>query len=137
WGLDPLGLAARAGVGDAVIWEQHAPMHDLAHLYRAATAFVLPSEHEGFSLTIPEAMACGAPVIAFDHAALEGGLRDAVLLAEPQIREGLAAALKATALDEDLRKRLHARSLACAARFGWEKTARSTLDILARAAGLR
>ncbi|MCB1022046.1 MAG: glycosyltransferase, partial [Acidobacteria bacterium] len=51
WGLDPLGLAARAGVGDAVIWAPHAPMHDLAHLYRAATAFVLPSEHEGFSLT--------------------------------------------------------------------------------------
>ncbi|MEZ5364375.1 MAG: glycosyltransferase family 1 protein [Bryobacterales bacterium] len=136
WGLDPVGVAARAGVSDAVIWAPHAPMEDLAHLYRAATAFVLPSEHEGFSLTIPEAMACGTPVIAFDHAALEGGLREGVLLAEPQTREGLASALKATALDEDLRKRLHARSLGCAAGFRWETTARKTMQILARAAGL-
>jgi glycosyltransferase involved in cell wall biosynthesis len=136
WGIDPAGMARAAGVADSVIWTPHAPMADLAHLYRGATAFVLPTEHEGFSLTIPEAMACGTPALVFDHAALEGDLREGVMLVEPRTEDGLAAALRAVASDSGLRARLHERSLACAAGFRWERTARETLQILARAAGL-
>ena len=136
WNLDPAGLARAAGVADSVVWTPHAPMADLAHLYRGATAFVLPTEHEGFSLTIPEAMACGAPALVFDHAALEGGLREGVLLVEPRTADGLAAALREVAADPALRARLRERSLACAALFRWERTAAETMRILARAAGL-
>jgi glycosyltransferase involved in cell wall biosynthesis len=136
WAIDPLGAARKAGVADSVIWAAHAPMEDLAHLYRGSTAFVLPTEHEGFSLTIPEAMACGAPAIAFDHAALEGGLREAAMLVEPRTRDGLVEALRAVASDFELRARLRRQSLACAARFRWERTARETMDVLARAAAI-
>ena len=90
WGIDPMAAARRAGVEEHVVWAPHAPMADLAHLYRGATAFVLPTEHEGFSLTIPEAMACGTPAIVFDHAALEGGVREAAMLVEPRTRQALA-----------------------------------------------
>ncbi len=54
-----------------VIASSESTRNDLAHLYRGATAFALPTEHEGFSLTIPEAMASGTLAIVFDHAALE------------------------------------------------------------------
>ena len=66
----------------------------LAPLYRGAHAFVLPTEHEGFSGTIPEAIASGCPVVTVDHAALEdAGLREAVL-AVPSASPGLLAAAR-------------------------------------------
>ena len=136
WGIDSVGAAKRAGVGESVVWAAHAPMEDLAHLYRGATAFVLPTEHEGFSLTIPEAMACGTPAIVFDHAALEDDVREAAMLVEPRTKEALAEALRSVARDAPLRNRLSERGLACAKLYRWERTARATMDILAQAAGL-
>ena len=97
WGIGPLELARQAGVGDAVSWSPHAPMEDLAHLYRGATAFVLPTEHEGFSLTLVEAMACGTPAVVFDHAALDDETRSAALLVRAPTREALREALLAVA----------------------------------------
>jgi glycosyltransferase involved in cell wall biosynthesis len=38
---------------------------ELAALYSAATALVLPSQDEGFGLPAIEALACGTPVTAF------------------------------------------------------------------------
>ena len=133
--LNPQRLATEAGVSERVFHAPHAPMDDLLHLYRGATAFVLPTQHEGFSLTIPEAMACGAPAIVFDHVALEGGLREAALIVEPPTAQALAGALARVAGDIALRKGLREAGLSCAKRFRWEETARRTMSILAAAAG--
>jgi len=134
-GLDLPGLARAAGVGQAVVWREHAAMDELADYYRGATAFVLPTEHEGFSLTLVEAMASGAPTIVFDHAALEDSQRMAALIPAPTT-EGLQEALLATASDEGLRDRLSGESILCATAFRWEETARRTMEALAEAARL-
>lgn len=134
-GLHPLKQARRLDVADRVSHVPHAPMSDLLHLYRAAAALVLPSEHEGFSLTVPEAMLCGTPAIVFDHASLEGGLREAAFVVDPPAAGALAAALRQVGRDADLRARLRTAGLACAQRFRWEDVARRTLAVLARAAG--
>lgn len=42
--------------------------HTLAEIYRAANIFILPSEGEGFPLSVQEAMASGLPVIMSDDA---------------------------------------------------------------------
>lgn len=133
--IQPLELAQAAGVGGRVVYRPHAPMSDLLHLYRAATALVLPSEHEGFSLTVPEAMACGTPAIVFDHASLENGLREAAYLVEPPTAEALTQALMRVSSDADLRARLRAAGSACARSFRWEQVSRRTLEVMARAAG--
>ena len=134
-GLDPAGLARSHGVEGRVIHRSHAPMEDLAHLYRAATAFVLPTEHEGFSLTIPEAMASGTPAVVFDHAALEGAVRAAAEVVTPPTAQALAEALRRAAEDETWRTERRAAGLEAAKSYRWEETARRTMEILVRASG--
>jgi glycosyltransferase involved in cell wall biosynthesis len=129
--LDVPRLAREAGAGDRVDWIEYAPMERLAQLYRAATAYVLPTLHEGFSLTIVEAMACGTPAIVFDHAGLEPEVKAAAAVVEPQ---GLTAALERISRDKVWRGELSSRSLECARLFRWEATARETMAILAETA---
>ncbi len=136
-GLRPLEAARLAGVADAVRHVPHAPMSALAELYRHAAAYVLPTEHEGFSLTIPEAMASGAPVLAFDHPALEGCLREAAEIVRPPTADALARALARLASNEAARLDLRERSIACARQFSWATTAERTMGVLAAAAAAR
>ena len=133
-GLKIAELAREHGVAGRVFHAPHTPMADLQHFYRAAEAFVLPTLHEGFSLTIVEAMACGTPAVVFDHAALEGGVREAAYVVKPPTAEALGDAMSRVATDVEFRDRLRETGLACAGEFRWERTARETMEILADAA---
>jgi glycosyltransferase involved in cell wall biosynthesis len=57
--------AVRLAVPDRVILVGRVADEELAAIYSAASALVLPSEEEGFGLTAMEALACGTPVAAF------------------------------------------------------------------------
>ena len=134
WGLDPLGRAERLGCGDRVHWIEHVPMSDLVHFYRAARAFVLPTEHEGFSLTIVEAMACGTPALVFDHPGLEEAVRNAACIADC---ESLSQAMSTIAHDDRQVAALRRKGLACASRYHWSDAAEQTMEAICRAADRR
>jgi len=55
----------------------------LRALYRNASAVLVPSFAEGFGLVAVEAMACGAPVVAADAAALPEATDGVALLLDP------------------------------------------------------
>jgi glycosyltransferase involved in cell wall biosynthesis len=128
-------LFARFGVEGAAGYEPFLGSDELAPLYRGAHAFVLPTEHEGFSGTIPEAIASACPVVTVDHAALaDAGLRDAVLAVPSPAPELLASAMERVIAEPELRERLAQAGLDVSRKLTWEECASRTMDVLARVA---
>lgn len=98
---------------------------ELAALYSGALAFVYASAYEGFGLPVLEAMQCGACVIASSAVAEAGG--DAAVYADSEAE--LAEAMVRAASQPEWVADRRARSLARAALFSWERTARATYEV--------
>lgn len=77
--------------------------------YSGALAVLVPSLAEGFGLPAVEAMACGAPVIAADAAALPETCGGAALLVPPGDEDAWREALQRIAHDGALRAELRTR----------------------------
>jgi glycosyltransferase involved in cell wall biosynthesis len=107
----------------------HVPDAHLPGLYAGASAFVLPSWHEGFGLTCLEAMACGVPVVAANAGALPETCGEAALYVDPGDPEAIATQVLQAVGDQELRAKGPQR----AASFTWERTA-SELDALLKSA---
>ena len=122
--------AAELGLGDRVVFAGYVEASDLPALMGAATAFVLPSLYEGFSLPILEAMSCGTPVICSNVSALPEVAGDAALLVDPLNIAELSEAVRRVATDEKLRDDLRQRGFEHAARFSWDRCAREVLDVI-------
>lgn len=76
---EPQRLAALArslGILDVVRMEPPRSRAEVAHLYRAATATVVPSYSESFGLVAVESQACGTPVVASRVGGLPTAVRD-------------------------------------------------------------
>jgi glycosyltransferase involved in cell wall biosynthesis len=104
----------------------HVPDEHLPGLYAGASAFVLPSLHEGFGLTCLEAMACGTPVVAARAGALPETCGDAARYADPHDPGDIATQVE-HALQEDDGRNGPIR----AAHFTWDRTAQR-IDALMR-----
>jgi glycosyltransferase involved in cell wall biosynthesis len=115
------GAAAGRAAGPGVRGEPSLPAARLADLLAAAAALVHPSLHEGFGLTLGEAMAAGTPVVAVRNPGTEEVCGDAALLVEPG---GLGGALGSLHGDPSLRERLSAAGRERAARLSWDESAR-------------
>ncbi len=113
----------------------YVPDADLPMWYNSATAFVYPSEYEGFGLPALEALACGTPLIAADRSALPEVVGDAGLLVDPHSVHALAGALRAVCTDTALAARLRMAGRAQAARFPWARVAQETLAVYRAAKG--
>jgi glycosyltransferase involved in cell wall biosynthesis len=111
------------------------PAPVLARLYQGATLVACPSLWEGFGLTVLEAMACGAPVIAGNRGGLPEVVGDAGLLVNPTDVDALREAMYTLAGQEPLRAALRARGLARARAFSWRHVAEATVAVYREALG--
>lgn len=123
-------------VGNSVILTGYVPETDLPALYSGALCFVYPSYFEGFGLPPLEAMKCGAPVIVGDRTSLPEVVGDAGLLVDPFDVDSIASAIQKVVADSNLREQLRAKGLERAKLFDWRETARQTLSVYKKAAGM-
>ena len=133
--IPPLRRAvAEAGLADSEfrLLTTFVPDSDLPALYRGSAVAVSPSLHEGFGLSVAEAMACGAAAICSNLSSLPEviGREDATFdpLQPESIAERMRAVLERPAFRDDLRRHGRARS----GLFTWPLTARRAWDALER-----
>ena len=124
------------GLSNSVILTGYVPESDLPALYSGAVCFVYLSYFEGFGLPPLEAMKCGAAVIAGNRTSLPEVVGDAGVLVNPFEINDIVTALEKVIGDSDFRSRLSAKGLERARLFDWRETARQTLAVYKKAAGL-
>ena len=123
-------------LSDAVILTGYVPEGDLPAMYSGALCFIYPSYFEGFGLPPLEAMQCGVPVIVGDRTSLPEVVGDAGILVDPFDVDALAGAIEKVISDSNLRTELGVQGLARAKLFNWQETARQTLAVYRKAAGI-
>jgi glycosyltransferase involved in cell wall biosynthesis len=119
----------KLGIASRVVFPGFVEEADLPALLNGATAFVYPSEYEGFGLPVLEAMSCGAPVITTNVSSLPEVAGDAGLLVPPGDVEALYGALRRVLSEPTLREEMKHKGLERAAQFSWMRTAQETVDV--------
>lgn len=129
-GSGPAGYVARIleaigreRISDRVDWEPYVAPEALPALYRGARVLLLPSLHEGFGLTLLEAMGCGTPVVTSNVASMPEVVGEAGLLVNPLDVWELAEAIERVLRDDGLAEDLRERGLERARLFSWDRTA--------------
>jgi len=110
------------------------PQSEMAACYSAADVFVDAQWHGGWNNPVLEAMACGTPVVCSDIGAVEDFAFDGRTALLAPVRDGpaFAAAIERLIEDPQLRERLAAAALEHVARFDWDRSADSFLEMLGR-----
>jgi len=124
-------LTTWLGIDDVVRFMPPTPRADLPQWYRAADLVCVPSYSESFGLVALEAQACGTPVVA----TAVGGLRTAVadgisgVLVDGHDAKAWSSVIARLLLEPQRRVLLSMGAIEHASHFGWDTTARGTLDI--------
>ena len=121
---------------EGIHFTDHIPHEDIPLMYSSADIFIIPSFYEGCPHTLIEAMACGCPIIASEAGPCPEIRGGAAILADPYDSSDFAAKILMVAENESLKRELREKSLKRAKFFNWERTARLTLEGLARSVQL-
>jgi D-inositol-3-phosphate glycosyltransferase len=119
------------GIDDVVRFAPPVSRAELPQWYRASDLVVVPSYSESFGLVALEAQACGTPVVA----TAVGGLRTAVadgisgVLVDGHDPKAWSSVITRLLQEPQRRVLLSMGAIEHASHFGWDGTARGTLDI--------
>ena len=118
-------------IDDVVRFAPPVSRAELPQWYRASDLVVVPSYSESFGLVALEAQACGTPVVA----TAVGGLRTAVadgisgVLVDGHDPKAWSSVITRLLQEPQRRVLLSMGAIEHASHFGWDGTARGTLDI--------
>ena len=124
-------LAGELGVAGAVNFAGVVSRDNMPAMYRQADIFVLPSQNEGMSIALLEAMASELPVVVTDTGGTEELVQEGVnghIVPWADV-DTLVTHLRRLATDRALARRMGAASRACAEGFSWDTAAARYLEL--------
>jgi phosphatidyl-myo-inositol dimannoside synthase len=132
-------LATRLGIAQQVTFRGVIPQEQMPAIYRESHIFVLPSQNEGISIALLEALASGLPVIVTKPAV---GIRlfkseENGLIVPWADVAALARALVKLVQDEQLRQHMGQNNSELARHFSWPAITQQYLDLCTRAIASR
>ena len=128
-------LFADAGLSGATKFLGFVPEQDLVALYTGCAAMVFSSAYEGFGLPPLEAMACGAPVVAFQNSSLPEVIGDAGKVVPDCDVTAMSAAVAELISSAEKRTALAKAGTARAKEFSWARAARETWQVYSELMG--
>jgi glycosyltransferase involved in cell wall biosynthesis len=122
------------GLEDSVRFTGWIPRSELYELFEKATAYMAPSEFEGFGMPVIEALAAGIPTACSEIPPFDEVVGSVAARFDPASVQAIAAAMEFITGDADFRCRAATAGPEQAHRFDWKETARLTLQELEKAA---
>lgn len=117
------------GLSDHVEFMGNLDSHELKNNYQQASLFIFPSTVETFGNPLVEAMACGAPVVSSNTAAMPEVAGDAAAYFDPHDAHDMARVIIELLHNPERRDELGRLGLARAKIYSWEETARKMADV--------
>lgn len=103
---------------------------DLPYIFNCASAFVFPSNYEGFGIPLLQAMASEVPIVASRAASIPEIAGDAAMLFNPADSADMAEVLAKVLINDELRQQLIAAGKTRVANYSWSKCAEETLAFI-------
>ena len=124
-------LAAKLGIGDAVIYAGVVENGDVAKMYLASDIFAILSRCDTFGLTVLEAMAASLPVIVSEHVGAKDIIRhgkDGFVVGNEMNPDEIAHAIFFLSTD-DVKTGVAREAYLTVPQNSWETAAKKTKDI--------
>jgi glycosyltransferase involved in cell wall biosynthesis len=112
-------LAKGLGVSDRVVFKGYVNHDSIGEIYRNSDLFVLPSQNEGMSNALLEAMASGLPAIVTDTGGTTELLDGNGVIVPMGDSDAIARGVRGLMDDPEARRRMGAKSREIAERMGW------------------
>jgi len=121
-GLVMVGEGKQNPESTDVVFKQKVPRSCVPELLSASDIFVLPTQHEGSSNAIIEAMACGLPIISSDIPEIRVQCTsDFSILVDPNDISQIRTALEKLLVNEQLRDKMSLHAIEHAQKFSIER----------------
>ena len=125
-------LAKELGIEKQINFAGLIPHEKLPAYYQSACVYVLPSQNEGMSNSMLEALSSGLPLLATDTGGTKELVEDGVngFIIKMKNSEDIAEKLEILIKDEELRKKMGQKSREKAEGMNWESVAQKYVSMI-------
>lgn len=130
-GLIFVGEGKQNPESDSIVFKQKVPRNNVPELLSASDIFVLPTQHEGSSNAIVEAMACGLPIVSANIPEVRVQCDPSFsILVDPNNVDEIRGAIEKIVSDGNLRKEMSQNAVEHSKKFSVKARAQRIVDFI-------